>query len=124
MILGEDNQKMSKSRGNVVNPDDIVAAYGADSMRVYEMFMGPLEVSKPWSTAGLIGVSRFLERAWAVSESHLSRTGLCRMGRAGCADKTSRVDETSSSGLVCKSAWWSRLSNSKAPAQDDKESDP
>jgi len=71
MILGEDNQKMSKSRGNVVNPDDIVAEYGADSMRVYEMFMGPLEVSKPWSTAGLVGVSRFLERAWAVSEKPL-----------------------------------------------------
>lgn len=68
MILGEDNQKMSKSRGNVVNPDDIISNYGADSMRVYEMFMGPLQVSKPWSTAGLVGVSRFLERAWAVSE--------------------------------------------------------
>jgi len=68
MILGEDNQKMSKSRGNVINPDDIVANYGADSMRVYEMFMGPLEVSKPWSTAGLVGVSRFLERIWALSE--------------------------------------------------------
>ncbi len=68
MILGEDNQKMSKSRGNVVNPDDIIREFGADSMRVYEMFMGPLEVSKPWATAGLIGVSRFLEKAWAVSE--------------------------------------------------------
>jgi leucyl-tRNA synthetase len=68
MILGEDNQKMSKSRGNVINPDDIVANYGADTMRVYEMFMGPLEVSKPWSTAGLVGVSRFLERIWALSE--------------------------------------------------------
>jgi len=68
MILGEDNQKMSKSRGNVVNPDDIVRDFGADSMRVYEMFMGPLQVSKPWSTAGLVGVSRFLERAWATSE--------------------------------------------------------
>jgi leucyl-tRNA synthetase len=68
MILGEDNQKMSKSRGNVINPDDIIKEFGADSMRVYEMFMGPLEVSKPWSTAGLVGVSRFLERAWAVSE--------------------------------------------------------
>jgi leucyl-tRNA synthetase len=68
MILGEDNQKMSKSRGNVVNPDDIVEKYGADAMRVYEMFMGPLEVSKPWSTAGLVGVSRFLERVWALSE--------------------------------------------------------
>ncbi len=68
MILGEDNQKMSKSRGNVINPDDIVESYGADAMRVYEMFMGPLEVSKPWSTAGLVGVSRFLERVWALSE--------------------------------------------------------
>ncbi|MDP2792386.1 MAG: leucine--tRNA ligase [Rectinemataceae bacterium] len=72
MILGEDNQKMSKSRGNVVNPDDIVAEFGADTMRVYEMFMGPLQVSKPWSTAGLVGVSRFLERAWATSEKPVS----------------------------------------------------
>jgi leucyl-tRNA synthetase len=68
MILGEDNQKMSKSRGNVINPDDIVREYGADAMRVYEMFMGPLEVTKPWLTAGLVGVSRFLERLWAISE--------------------------------------------------------
>jgi len=68
MILGEDNQKMSKSRGNVINPDDIIEEYGADSMRVYEMFMGPLEVSKPWLTAGLVGVSRFLERLWVISE--------------------------------------------------------
>ena len=72
MILGEDNQKMSKSRGNVVNPDDIVAEFGADTMRVYEMFMGPLQVSKPWSTAGLVGVSRFLERAWATSEKPMT----------------------------------------------------
>ncbi|MDR0877105.1 MAG: leucine--tRNA ligase [Treponema sp.] len=70
MILGEDNQKMSKSRGNVINPDDIVKNYGADSMRMYEMFMGPLEVSKPWITAGLIGVSRFLERLWAIGEKY------------------------------------------------------
>ena len=68
MILGEDNQKMSKSRGNVINPDDIISEFGADSMRVYEMFMGPLEVSKPWATAGLVGVSRFLERLWAIAE--------------------------------------------------------
>jgi leucyl-tRNA synthetase len=71
MILGEDNQKMSKSRGNVVNPDDIVREFGADAMRMYEMFMGPLEVSKPWMTAGLIGVSRFLERLWALGEKPL-----------------------------------------------------
>jgi leucyl-tRNA synthetase len=68
MILGEDNQKMSKSRGNVINPDDIIKEYGADAMRVYEMFMGPLEVSKPWNTAGLVGVSRFLERLWVIGE--------------------------------------------------------
>ena len=68
MILGEDNQKMSKSRGNVINPDDIIKNYGADSMRVYEMFMGPLEVSKPWITAGLTGITRFLERLWAIGE--------------------------------------------------------
>ena len=60
--------KMSKSLKNVINPDEIVHSYGADSLRVYEMFMGPLEVSKPWSTAGLIGVSRFLERLWAIGE--------------------------------------------------------
>ena len=76
MILGEDNQKMSKSRGNVINPDDIIENYGADSMRMYEMFMGPLEVSKPWSTAGLVGVSRFLERVWALFERPIVETPL------------------------------------------------
>jgi len=60
--------KMSKSLKNIINPDEIVRDYGADSLRMYEMFMGPLEVSKPWSTAGLIGVSRFLERIWAIGE--------------------------------------------------------
>jgi leucyl-tRNA synthetase len=72
MILGEDNQKMSKSRGNVINPDDIIRQFGADAMRVYEMFMGPLEVSKPWITSGLIGVSRFLDRLWAIGEKPLT----------------------------------------------------
>ncbi len=60
--------KMSKSLKNVINPDDVIRDYGADSCRMYEMFMGPLEVSKPWSTQGLVGVSRFLERVWALSE--------------------------------------------------------
>ena len=64
MILGEDNQKMSKSRGNVVNPDNVIADYGADSMRLYEMFMGPLETVKPWSTQGVEGVHRFLNKLW------------------------------------------------------------
>ena len=66
MILGSDNQKMSKSRGNVINPDDVVAEYGADSMRLYEMFMGPLEATKPWSMNGVEGVHRFLQRAWRM----------------------------------------------------------
>jgi len=66
MILGEDNQKMSKSRGNVINPDDVIREYGADSLRLYEMFMGPLEVSKPWNMASVTGVSRFLERLWSI----------------------------------------------------------
>jgi leucyl-tRNA synthetase len=66
MILGEDGQKMSKSRGNVVNPDKVVAEYGADSMRLYEMFMGPLEAVKPWSMQGLEGVHRFLQRVWRL----------------------------------------------------------
>jgi len=64
--LSRQVEKMSKSRFNVVNPDDVVAEYGADSLRLYEMFMGPLEVAKPWQTSGLIGVRRFLERAWRI----------------------------------------------------------
>jgi leucyl-tRNA synthetase len=66
MILGEDNQKMSKSRGNVINPDDVISEYGADSLRLYEMFMGPLEQVKPWNMRGVAGVARFLSRAWRV----------------------------------------------------------
>lgn len=67
LILGEDGQKMSKSRGNVVNPDDIVREYGADSLRLYEMFMGPLKDVKPWATKGVEGISRFLARVWRVA---------------------------------------------------------
>jgi len=67
MILGEDNQKMSKSRGNVISPDEIVDEYGADSLRLYEMFMGPLEATKPWSMAGVEGVYRFLARVWRLA---------------------------------------------------------
>ncbi|GGE48994.1 leucine--tRNA ligase [Pullulanibacillus camelliae] len=66
MILGENNEKMSKSKGNVVNPDDIVDAYGADTLRLYEMFMGPLDASIAWSTDGLDGARRFLDRVWRL----------------------------------------------------------
>jgi leucyl-tRNA synthetase len=67
LIMGEDGQKMSKSRGNVVNPDDVVSEYGADSLRLYEMFMGPLEQVKPWQMKGVEGVSRFLARVWRLA---------------------------------------------------------
>lgn len=66
LILGEDGQKMSKSRGNVINPDDILEEYGADAFRLYEMFMGPLEMVKPWNTRGVEGVYRFLGRVWRL----------------------------------------------------------
>ncbi|MCP9461382.1 MAG: leucine--tRNA ligase [Nitrospira sp.] len=66
IVLGEDNQKMSKSRGNVVNPDEMIDRFGADAVRMYEMFMGPLEAMKPWSTRGVEGVTRFLERVWRL----------------------------------------------------------
>ena len=66
IILGEDSRKMSKSRGNVVNPDEVIKDYGADAMRLFEMFMGPLEEMKPWSTRGVEGVFRFLNRVWRL----------------------------------------------------------
>ncbi|MEK4249573.1 leucine--tRNA ligase [Paenibacillus sp. FSL W7-1287] len=66
MILGTNNEKMSKSRGNVINPDDIVNEYGADTLRIYEMFMGPLEATKPWNTNGVEGSYRFLGRIWRL----------------------------------------------------------
>ncbi|MEQ1861550.1 MAG: leucine--tRNA ligase [Chthoniobacteraceae bacterium] len=67
LILGEDGQKMSKSRGNVVNPDDVILEYGADALRCYEMFMGPLEQTKPWSMTGVEGIYRFLARVWRLA---------------------------------------------------------
>jgi len=68
MILGEDGEKMSKSRGNVINPDDVVREYGADTLRLYEMFMGPLEQTKPWNTRGVEGLYRFLQKVWRLAQ--------------------------------------------------------
>jgi len=68
IILGEDSRKMSKSRGNVINPDDVIKEFGADSMRLYEMFMGPFEDVKPWSTQGICGVYRFLNKVWLLQD--------------------------------------------------------
>lgn len=66
IILGEDGEKMSKSRGNVISPDSVIKKYGADSLRMYEMFMGPLTFAKPWNTQGVIGIYRFLNRVWSL----------------------------------------------------------
>ncbi len=74
LILGEDGQKMSKSRGNVVNPDDVLVEYGADAFRLYEMFMGPLQDTKPWNTKGVEGVYRFLGRVWRLFVDENSET--------------------------------------------------
>lgn len=74
LILGEDGQKMSKSRGNVINPDVVLAEYGADAFRLYEMFMGPLEMTKPWNTQGVEGVYRFLGRVWRTFIDEQSET--------------------------------------------------
>ena len=68
MILGENGEKMSKSRGNVVNPDEIVRDYGADTMRVYEMFIGDFEKAAPWSQSSIKGSKRFLDKVWGLSE--------------------------------------------------------
>ena len=68
--------KMSKSLKNVVNPDEMIDQYGADSVRMYEMFMGPLTVSKPWNTQGLVGINRFLEKVWAVGEKGINETDI------------------------------------------------
>ncbi|MFT3990981.1 MAG: leucine--tRNA ligase [Luteolibacter sp.] len=89
LILGEDGQKMSKSRGNVVNPDDVVTEYGADALRLYEMFMGPLEQVKPWQMKGVEGVSRFLARVWRVAfeENDGNFTVSPKIQDIACADK-------------------------------------
>ena len=90
LILGEDGQKMSKSRGNVVNPDDVVSEYGADALRLYEMFMGPLEQVKPWQMKGVEGVSRFLARVWRVAfEEQDGQWNLStKIQDVPCTDKT------------------------------------
>ena len=75
MILGENGEKMSKSRGNVVNPDDIVREYGADTMRLYEMFIGDFEKAAPWSSASIKGCKRFLERVWSLADITIDGDG-------------------------------------------------
>ncbi len=90
LILGEDGQKMSKSRGNVVNPDDILKEYGADAFRLYEMFLGPLQDTKPWSTKNVEGVYRFLGRVWRLFVDEKSET---EFEQAGTTTKTQSHQE-------------------------------
>jgi len=75
LILGADNQKMSKSKGNVVNPDEIIAEFGADTVRMYEMFMGPFEDGSPWDPRGILGIERFLKRFWKYATSEKTIEG-------------------------------------------------
>jgi leucyl-tRNA synthetase len=79
LILGADGEKMSKSRGNVVNPDAVVEQYGADAVRMYEMFLGPLERVKPWNTQGIEGLNRFLQRVWRLVKSENPKVADCEI---------------------------------------------
>ena len=92
LILGEDGQKMSKSRGNVVNPDDILGEFGADAFRLYEMFMGPLEMVKPWNTRGVEGVYRFLGRVWRLFVDEKSETEFEQSQTAQASEDPSSLD--------------------------------
>ncbi|HEY5932658.1 MAG TPA: leucine--tRNA ligase, partial [Nitrospira sp.] len=94
IVLGEDNQKMSKSRGNVVNPDDMIDQFGADAVRLYEMFMGPLEAMKPWSTRGVEGVTRFLERVWRLMVDEHSRLSSAIVSAAPSLDHQRLLHQT------------------------------
>ena len=86
--------KMSKSLKNVINPDEMIAQYGADSCRMYEMFMGPLDMSKPWNTQGLIGIFRFLEKIWALSEKEIYPCPMNDTGTPDHAEITKLVNKT------------------------------
>ncbi len=96
LILGEDGQKMSKSRGNVVNPDDVLVEYGADAFRLYEMFMGPLQDTKPWNTQGVEGVYRFLGRVWRLfvdekAETDYEQASTVAAGGDASSDEAKRL---------------------------------
>ena len=93
LIMGEDGRKMSKRFGNVVNPDDVVKTYGADSMRIYEMFMGPFDQQISWSTASIIGARRFIERVWKLCSKVEMRSTEVSQGRELGLAKRSQTEE-------------------------------
>ena len=100
LILGQDGQKMSKSRGNVVNPDDILGEYGADAFRLYEMFMGPLEMVKPWNTKGVEGVYRFLGRVWRLFVDEKSETEFEQNQAAQGSEETAALEQVRLSAAI------------------------
>ena len=93
MILGENGEKMSKSRGNVVNPDDIVSEYGADTLRLYEMFIGDFEKAAPWSSASIKGCKRFLERSWSLMELVNNNSGYSKQLESSIHKTIKKVSE-------------------------------
>ena len=104
LILGPDGQKMSKSRGNVINPDDLISRFGADSLRLYEMFMGPLEDAKPWQPDGIIGLYRFLSRVYNLAEE-VKKAQKKKAGKSGenstdPRESASKDSESSSIGVT------------------------
>jgi len=93
-LLEQVTAKMSKSLKNVINPDEMIEQYGADSCRMYEMFMGPLDMSKPWNTQGLIGIFRFLEKIWAISEKPLTECPVNDISTPENAEITKLLNKT------------------------------
>lgn len=120
LILGEDGQKMSKSLGNVVNPDDVVDGYGADALRLYEMFMGPLEQVKPWQMKGVEGVSRFLARVWRVAfeqnqEGEWVTSSKLTQGNDGVPPSSNNPGEAASSSVPLSSNNPGKAASSSVP---------
>jgi leucyl-tRNA synthetase len=104
LILGEDGQKMSKSRGNVVNPDDILKDFGADAFRLYEMFMGPLQDTKPWSTKGVEGVYRFLGRVWRLFVDEKAETAFEQAETTAATPSAELLDHILLDGAITDAA--------------------
>ena len=104
LILGEDGQKMSKSRGNVVNPDDVLKEFGADAFRLYEMFMGPLEMTKPWNTQGVAGVYKFLGRVWRLFVDEVSETEFELASAIAAQERVALLDGIKISRLITETA--------------------
>ena len=104
LILGEDGQKMSKSRGNVVNPDDILKEFGADAFRLYEMFMGPLQDTKPWNTKGVEGVYRFLGRVWRLFVDEKAETAFEQAETTAATPSAELLDHILLDGTITDAA--------------------